>query len=68
METLKSIYNVVVDKRKFGGERKIVSINKLSEYIPAKRAEIILRNLDKVMKFPKRYSVQNKATVDIYLK
>jgi hypothetical protein len=65
---LKRTYHIVVDKRKLGGERKAVSVNRLHEYIPANRAEIIIKNMQKLMAFPKRYSVQNKAYVDVYLK
>lgn len=68
---LKATYNVVIQlKQKPGKPRKrfLISINRLGDYIGEKRAKIIIKNLLKSMADKKRYSVQNKAIVDIYLK
>jgi hypothetical protein len=68
---LKQQFNVVVQYKRKPGEprvRFIVSINRLGDYIGEKRAKFIIKNLIKSMEHKKRYSVQNKATVDIYLK
>lgn len=68
---LKSTYNVVIQfKRKPGMPRLrfLVSINRLGDYIGEKRAKIIIKNLLKSGDYKKRYSVQGKALVDIYLK
>ena len=65
---LKSTYHVVIDSRKYGGERKLVSVNKLADYIPKKRAEMLIKNVSKCLSFPKRYSLQGMATITFYLK
>jgi hypothetical protein len=68
---LKQTYNVVIQlKTKPGKPRKrfLVSINRLGDYIGEKRAKFIIKNLLKSMDYKKRYKVQNKAIVDIYLK
>ncbi|GEM_PF-3220048 len=68
---LKQQYNVVVEMKRKPGTPRIrflVSINRLGDYIGEKRAKIIIKNLLKSMDYKKTYSVQNKATVSIYLK
>lgn len=65
---LKKFYHVVIDCRKFGGDRRIVSINKLADYIPKNRVIYILKKLPVQMDFPFTVNVQKQGKVTIYLK
>lgn len=65
---LKKHFNIVVDKRKFGGDRVAVSVNKLHEYIPAKRADFFRKQLPTLQSDKKRFKAQGCAIIDVYVK
>jgi hypothetical protein len=66
--TLKQQYHIVVDKRKFGGNRTIVSVNKLAQYITPKRAEYIISQLHNIRTDKKRFKAQGCAIIDVYVR
>lgn len=65
---LKKHFHIVVDKRKYGGERKAVSVNQLQNYIPVKRAEYIKSKLLEIVSDKRRFKAQGCAIIDVYVR